>query len=70
MSASRTLRQTLIVCRKELRDSLRDRRALWSILFSVVIGPVLVGFMMNKIDHSARRSRSESLSSFRQTMSV
>ena len=49
MSASRTLRQTLIVCRKELRDSLRDRRALWSILFSVVIGPVLVGFMMNKL---------------------
>ena len=43
------LRQTLIVCRKELRDSLRDRRALWSILFSVVIGPVLIGFMMNKL---------------------
>ena len=49
MSATRTLRQTLIVCRKELRDSLRDRRALWSILFSVVIGPVLIGFMMNKL---------------------
>ena len=49
MSATRTLRQTLIVCRKELRDSLRDRRALWSILFSVVIGPVLVGFMMNRL---------------------
>jgi len=45
----RTARQTLIVCRKELRDSLRDRRALWSILFSVVIGPVLIGFMMNKL---------------------
>jgi sodium transport system permease protein len=44
-----TLRQTLIVCRKELRDSLRDRRALWSILFSVIIGPVLIGFMMNKL---------------------
>jgi sodium transport system permease protein len=49
VSATRTLRQTLIVCRKELRDSLRDRRALWSILFSVVIGPVLVGFMMNRL---------------------
>jgi sodium transport system permease protein len=49
MSATRTVRQTLIVCRKELRDSLRDRRALWSILFSVVIGPVLIGFMMNKL---------------------
>jgi sodium transport system permease protein len=47
--AMQTLRQTLIVCRKELRDSLRDRRALWSILFSVIIGPVLIGFMMNKL---------------------
>jgi sodium transport system permease protein len=47
--ALRTTRQTLIVCRKELRDSLRDRRALWSILFSVLIGPVLIGFMMNKL---------------------
>ena len=47
--APRPLRQALIVCRKELKDSLRDRRALWSIVFSVVIGPVLIGFMMNKI---------------------
>jgi ABC-type Na+ efflux pump permease subunit len=45
----RTARQTLIVCRKELRDSLRDRRALWSILFRVVIGPVIICFMMNKL---------------------
>jgi sodium transport system permease protein len=45
----RALRQAAIVCRKELRDSLRDRRALWSILFSVIIGPVLIGFMMNRI---------------------
>jgi sodium transport system permease protein len=45
----RTARQALIVCRKEVKDSLRDRRALWSIVFSVVIGPVLIGFMMNKL---------------------
>lgn len=49
MNARLTARQTLIVCRKELRDSLRDRRALLSILFSVVIGPVLIGFMMNRL---------------------
>ena len=49
MTAVRTARQTLIVCRKELKDSLRDRRALWSIIFSVVIGPVLIGFMMNRL---------------------
>ena len=48
MSATRTLRQTLIVCRKELRiRSAIDARR--SILFSVVIGPVLVGFMMNRL---------------------
>jgi sodium transport system permease protein len=45
----RTLRQALIVCRKELKDSLRDRRALWSIVFSVVVGPILIAFMMNRI---------------------
>jgi sodium transport system permease protein len=44
-----TLRQAAIVCRKELRDSLRDRRALSSIVFSVLIGPLLIGFMMNRI---------------------
>jgi sodium transport system permease protein len=44
-----TLHQTLIVIRKELKDSLRDRRALFSIAFSIVVGPVLIGFMMNRI---------------------
>jgi sodium transport system permease protein len=56
--AMRTLRQTLIVCRKELRDSLRDRRALLSILFSVIIGPVLVGFMMNRLADRQRNADS------------
>ena len=56
MSATRTLRQTLIVCRKELKDSFRDRRALWSILFSVVIGPVLIGSMMNKLADRQREA--------------
>jgi sodium transport system permease protein len=54
----RTARQALIVCRKELRDSLRDRRALWSILFSVVIGPVLIGFMMNRLADRQRNADS------------
>ena len=47
--AGRSVHQTLIVIRKELRDSLRDRRALFSIAFSIVVGPVLIGFMMNRI---------------------
>ena len=43
------LHQMTIVMRKELKDSLRDRRALFSIAFSIVVGPVLIGFMMNRI---------------------
>ena len=53
---SRALHQTLIVMRKELKDSLRDRRALFSIAFSIVIGPVLVGFMMNRIADRQREA--------------
>jgi sodium transport system permease protein len=52
----RTLRQAVIVCRKELKDSFRDRRALWSIVFSVVIGPVLIGFMMNRLADRQREA--------------
>lgn len=51
-----TLRQILVVTRKELKDSLRDRRALFSIAFSIVIGPVLVGFMMNRIADRQREA--------------
>jgi len=52
----RTLRQTVVVCRKELKDSFRDRRALWSIVFSIVIGPVLIGFMMNRLADRQREA--------------
>jgi sodium transport system permease protein len=54
--ALRTFRQAFIVCKKELKDSLRDRRALWSIVFSVVIGPVLNAFMMNRIADRQREA--------------
>ncbi len=56
MSPARTLRQAVIVCRKELKDSFRDRRALWSIVFSIVIGPVLIGFMMNRLADRQREA--------------
>ena len=45
-----------VVVRKELKDSLRDRRALWSIVFSVTIGPVLIGFMMNRVADRQREA--------------
>ena len=56
MTDVKALRQTIIVCRKELKDSLRDRRALWSIAFSVLIGPILVAFMMNRIADQRREA--------------
>ena len=56
MTPLRTARQAAIVCRKELTDSLRDRRALGSIVFSVLIGPILIGFMMNRIADRQREA--------------
>ncbi|HEY9464181.1 MAG TPA: ABC transporter permease, partial [Vicinamibacterales bacterium] len=56
MSVGRNLRQIAIVVRKEIKDSLRDRRALWSIVFSVSIGPVIIGFMMNRVADRQRES--------------
>ena len=53
---SRGFRQALIVMRKELKDSLRDRRALFSIAFSIVIGPALIGFMMNRVADRQRET--------------
>jgi sodium transport system permease protein len=41
--------QMLVVARKELRDAFRDRRAIYSVLFGSLFGPVLVGFMFNAI---------------------
>ena len=46
---SRTLAQTWVVMRKELRDAFRDRRAIYSVLFGSLFGPVLVGVLMNGI---------------------
>ena len=56
MDRLKPFRQMTIVMRKELKDSLRDRRALFSIAFSIVVGPVLIGFMMNRIADRQRES--------------
>lgn len=42
------LRQVLIVCRKELADSSRDRRALFSIVFSILMIPAIAGFTLKQ----------------------
>jgi len=56
VTALRTARQAAVVCRKEVTDSVRDRRALGSIVFSVVIGPLLIGFMMNRVADRQREA--------------
>jgi sodium transport system permease protein len=49
MTLQRRFRLMLVVLRKELMDASRDRRAILTILFSAMFGPVLVGFMLNRI---------------------
>ena len=50
------MRQALVVLRKELTDSLRDGRALFSIGFTIVLGPLLIGFMMNRVAERQREA--------------
>lgn len=50
----RRLRQTFIVIRKELRDSFRDRRALFSIFFGAVFFPIVITVMMNRVAERTR----------------
>jgi sodium transport system permease protein len=43
------LRRFGVVFRKEIVDGLRDRRSLYSVAFSVLAGPLMVGFMFTRI---------------------
>ena len=49
MIGATALRQVFVVFRKELKDSLRDRRALFPIVFSILVYPALISFMMNRV---------------------
>ena len=49
MKKRRAWRQAGVVLVKEFVDSFRDKRALTSVLLTVLIGPVITGFMMNRI---------------------
>jgi sodium transport system permease protein len=48
-SVARWLRYVRVVLIKELVDSFRDKRALSSILLSILVGPLITAFMMNRI---------------------
>ena len=43
------LRRLGVVLRKELVDGVRDRRAIYSVIFSICFGPLLVGFMFSRM---------------------
>ena len=55
MIGSSALRQVFVVFRKELKDSLRDRRALFPIIFSIIVYPALISFMMNRVAAGERQ---------------
>lgn len=55
MSRYGSMPQTLVVFRKELKDAVRDRRAIYSVLFGSLLGPLMVGFMMNSLADRQRR---------------
>jgi sodium transport system permease protein len=48
-------RQIQVVFRKELKDASRDRRAIASIVLSALLGPILVGFMLNRLAERQRQ---------------
>jgi sodium transport system permease protein len=47
--------QALVVFRKEVVDAFRDRRALVSIVVGALVGPILVGFMLNRLAERQRQ---------------
>ena len=51
------LSRTFVVVRKELIDAVRDRRSLYSILIGALIGPILIGVMLNRIAGQQRSSQ-------------
>jgi sodium transport system permease protein len=58
---ARAVHQAIVVFRKELTDSLRDGRALFSIGFTIVLGPVLIGFMINRVAERQREAEQVSI---------
>lgn len=46
--------RTGVVFRKELKDGLRDRRSIWSLVFSSLFGPLIVSFMFTTLAERQR----------------
>jgi sodium transport system permease protein len=56
MNRASALTQALVVWRKELVDSSRDKRSLYSLLFGALFGPILLGFILNRVVDRQRES--------------
>jgi sodium transport system permease protein len=52
---SSPLTQTLVVCRKELKDWARDRRSIVTVLISSLLAPAIVGFMFTNLANRQRQ---------------
>src|SRR5688572_26630401 len=50
------LRQTIVVFWKELRDSSRDRRALFAVVVGVLVGPLAIGIVVNRVADLQRKA--------------
>jgi len=48
------VRQAFVILRKELRDSFRDHRALFSIFFGAIFFPIVITVMMNRVADRTR----------------
>jgi sodium transport system permease protein len=56
VSRTSAITQAIVVWRKELVDSSRDRRSLYSLAFGALFGPILLGFIMNRVVDRQRES--------------
>jgi sodium transport system permease protein len=52
---SNSISQTLVVCRKELKDWSRDRRSILTVLLSSLLAPVIIGVMFTTLANRARQ---------------
>jgi len=46
--------RTLVVVRKELKDAFRDKRSIYSVIIGAMIGPIMIGFLLNRIAYQQR----------------
>jgi sodium transport system permease protein len=51
------LSKVIVVARKELTDGLRDRRAIYTLIFSTLFGPALIAFMFTQLAGQERAAQ-------------